>query len=199
MRQAGGLEQGLLRLPFIRPDKRALIPSSLNDSKKISAKKRALIETDLRTQKDDAIHDFESATAIVVEIDTHGILQANFFAMGRAVEALRRLLKTDPLNLAATGQCQIAHIFMMVIYCHPYPILPQRLSKVMGVFCQLRLPPSLRNKHEMPLWQNCARPIRFMDGIAIKAMARVRICKDLIIMAFVASPHLFAPIKKRLS
>lgn len=98
---------------WIRPDKRALIPSSLNDSKKISAKKRALIEADLRAQKDDAIHDFEAATASVAEIDTHGILQANLFAMGRAVEGLaQRLLNTDPLNLATTGQCQIAHIFI---------------------------------------------------------------------------------------
>ena len=98
---------------WINPLKCDNIPPFLNDSKKISAKKRTLIETDLRRAKEEGIHDFESALGSVEEIDSLGILQANFLAMGRAVTHLaNRLLATDPLNLAASNCCQIAHIFI---------------------------------------------------------------------------------------
>ena len=98
---------------WINPNHLSTMPNGLNDSKKISAKKRALIEAELRQLQQTADHDFEAATASVMEIDDIGILQANFRAMARATNKLAsRLLARDPLGLAQDGHCQIAAILV---------------------------------------------------------------------------------------
>ncbi|MFY1707181.1 ribonuclease HII [Tritonibacter scottomollicae] len=62
------------------------IPAGLNDSKKLSAKKRVAVESEIQTRADWAV-----AHASVEEIDSHNILRASHLAMERAVAAL------DPL------------------------------------------------------------------------------------------------------
>ena len=62
------------------------IPAGLNDSKKLSAKKRALLDDAIRG----AALDYAIAEASVDEIDEHNILQATFIAMRRAVENLKQ-------------------------------------------------------------------------------------------------------------
>lgn len=59
------------------------IPIGLNDSKKLSAKKRDLVEVDIREKAEWSI-----AHASVEEIDTHNILRASHLAMVRAISAL---------------------------------------------------------------------------------------------------------------
>jgi ribonuclease HII len=62
------------------------IPNGLNDSKKLSEKKRKVLEADIRER---AI-DFSIAEVSVEEIDEINILQASLLAMRRAVEALSK-------------------------------------------------------------------------------------------------------------
>jgi len=62
------------------------IPAGLNDSKKLSAKKRVAVEAEIQARADWAV-----AHASVEEIDSHNILRASHLAMERAVAAL------DPL------------------------------------------------------------------------------------------------------
>ncbi|WOI32357.1 ribonuclease HII [Tritonibacter scottomollicae] len=62
------------------------IPAGLNDSKKLSAKKRVAVESEIQARADWAV-----AHASVEEIDNHNILRASHLAMERAVAAL------DPL------------------------------------------------------------------------------------------------------
>ena len=62
------------------------IPAGLNDSKKLSAKKRFAVESEIQARADWAV-----AHASVEEIDSHNILRASHLAMERAVAAL------DPL------------------------------------------------------------------------------------------------------
>lgn len=98
---------------WLHPSYLANLPNGLNDSKKITAKKRITIERGLYEGKETGFCDFEAATASVAEIDTLGILQANFKAMGKAGSILAaRLLADDPLGLAASGKCQIAAILV---------------------------------------------------------------------------------------
>lgn len=101
---------------WIDPRYHDKMPKGLHDSKKISAKKRAQIEAELHEMHGQGYHDFEAATASVEEIDALGILQANFVAMGRAVDHLaQRLLETDPLGLktsGASGTCQIGAVLV---------------------------------------------------------------------------------------
>ncbi|WP_226689246.1 ribonuclease HII [Ruegeria arenilitoris] len=59
------------------------IPDGLNDSKKLTAKRRAALEAALRKKAEIAI-----AEASVAEIDEHNILRASHLAMERAVAAL---------------------------------------------------------------------------------------------------------------
>jgi len=59
------------------------IPSGLNDSKKLTARRRAVIEVEIRAQAHWAV-----AHASVEEIDHHNILRASHLAMERAVAAL---------------------------------------------------------------------------------------------------------------
>ena len=59
------------------------IPDGLNDSKKLTAKRRAALEAALREKAEIAIAD-----ASVAEIDEHNILRASHLAMERAVAAL---------------------------------------------------------------------------------------------------------------
>lgn len=59
------------------------IPAGLDDSKKLSAKKRAAIEEEIKSKTVWAI-----AHASVEEIDEHNILRASHLAMERAVAAL---------------------------------------------------------------------------------------------------------------
>ncbi|WP_170398177.1 ribonuclease HII [Ruegeria arenilitoris] len=59
------------------------IPDGLNDSKKLTAKRRAALEAALREKAEIAIAD-----ASVAEIDQHNILRASHLAMERAVAAL---------------------------------------------------------------------------------------------------------------
>lgn len=98
---------------WLHPDKLAHLPTGLNDSKKITAKKRTLIEAALYEGKGRGVFDFEAAIASVAEIDALGILQANFKAMGRATSNLAaRLLAGDPLGLRAEGRCEIAAVLV---------------------------------------------------------------------------------------
>ena len=59
------------------------IPEGLNDSKKLSAKRRTALEADIRGRAEVAL-----AEASVAEIDEHNILRASHLAMERAVAAL---------------------------------------------------------------------------------------------------------------
>ncbi|WP_170791265.1 ribonuclease HII [Ruegeria lacuscaerulensis] len=59
------------------------IPQGLNDSKKLTAKRRAALDAAIREQADFAV-----AEATVAEIDEHNILRASHLAMERAVAAL---------------------------------------------------------------------------------------------------------------
>jgi ribonuclease HII len=59
------------------------IPEGLNDSKKLSAKRRAVLDEQLRARAH-----FALGEASVQEIDDINILQASFLAMRRALEAL---------------------------------------------------------------------------------------------------------------
>ncbi|WP_170328081.1 ribonuclease HII [Ruegeria arenilitoris] len=59
------------------------IPEGLNDSKKLTAKRRAALETAIRDRAEVAL-----AEATVAEIDEHNILRASHLAMERAVAAL---------------------------------------------------------------------------------------------------------------
>ncbi|WP_037315233.1 ribonuclease HII [Ruegeria halocynthiae] len=59
------------------------IPDGLNDSKKLTAKRRAVLDTVLRNRAEIAI-----AEASVAEIDEHNILRASHLAMERAVAML---------------------------------------------------------------------------------------------------------------
>ncbi|RBW53313.1 ribonuclease HII [Ruegeria sp. A3M17] len=59
------------------------IPEGLNDSKKLTAKRRTVLDVEVRNRADFAI-----AEASVAEIDEHNILRASHLAMERAVAAL---------------------------------------------------------------------------------------------------------------
>ncbi|WP_170329527.1 ribonuclease HII [Ruegeria arenilitoris] len=59
------------------------IPEGLNDSKKLTAKRRIALEAALRDRAEIAV-----AEATVAEIDEHNILRASHLAMERAVAAL---------------------------------------------------------------------------------------------------------------
>ncbi|MFY2823099.1 ribonuclease HII [Ruegeria sp. MALMAid1280] len=59
------------------------IPEGLNDSKKLTAKRRAALEAAVRDRAEVAV-----AAASVAEIDEHNILRASHLAMERAVAAL---------------------------------------------------------------------------------------------------------------
>ncbi len=63
----------------------ARIPAGLNDSKALTAKKRAALAAELREVADVSI-----ALATVAEIDEHNILRASHIAMVRAVAGLRQ-------------------------------------------------------------------------------------------------------------
>lgn len=63
----------------------AIIPAGLNDSKKLTAKKRDALYDELL-----AVADVSIAEATVAEIDTHNILRASHIAMVRAVAGLRK-------------------------------------------------------------------------------------------------------------
>lgn len=63
----------------------ANIPAGLNDSKKLTAKKRDALYDELL-----AVADVSIAEATVAEIDTHNILRASHIAMVRAVAGLRQ-------------------------------------------------------------------------------------------------------------
>lgn len=98
---------------WIDPRYLADLPQGLNDSKKITAKKRLIIDAALQEGRDQGRYDFEAAFGSVSEIDDIGILQANFKAMGRAVTILaERLLARDPLGLGAHGACDIACVLV---------------------------------------------------------------------------------------
>ncbi len=62
----------------------ARIPDGLNDSKKLSRKKREALYVQILEVADVSI-----AHAIVEEIDAHNILRASHIAMGRALEGLK--------------------------------------------------------------------------------------------------------------
>lgn len=98
---------------WIDPRQLTQLPQGLNDSKKITAKKRVIIESALYDGRDQGRYDFEAALGSVAEIDEIGILQANFKAMGKAVTILaERLLARDPLGLGDKGACQIACVLV---------------------------------------------------------------------------------------
>ncbi len=59
------------------------IPDGLNDSKKLTAKRRSGLDAEIRARAEFAI-----AEATVTEIDEHNILRASHLAMERAVAAL---------------------------------------------------------------------------------------------------------------
>ncbi len=65
--------------------------ASLDDSKKLSAKRRDKLFADLTAAHDAGMADFAIGLASVEEIDSVNILQATFRAMERAVAALARV------------------------------------------------------------------------------------------------------------
>ncbi|MPT48302.1 MAG: ribonuclease HII [Sphingobium sp.] len=67
----------------------------LNDSKKLSAKRRAVLDIEIRAR---ALH-FGVGVASVEEIDAINILQATFLAMTRAVEAM----SVEPEHIVVDG------------------------------------------------------------------------------------------------
>lgn len=69
--------------------------SGLDDSKKLSAKRRAVLDVEIRAR---ALH-FGIGIASVEEIDAINILQATFLAMTRAVEAMG----VEPAHLLVDG------------------------------------------------------------------------------------------------
>ena len=64
----------------------ARIPAGLNDSKKLTAKRRRDLAAELM-----AVADVSIAQATVAEIDQHNILRASHIAMVRAVAGLRQM------------------------------------------------------------------------------------------------------------
>ncbi len=64
------------------------LSTGLDDSKKLSAKRRDKLFTELTTARDNGVADFAIGVASVAEIDSLNILQATFRAMERAVAAL---------------------------------------------------------------------------------------------------------------
>lgn len=80
---------------WIHPDQLDTLPSALTDSKKLTARKRAAIETNLISASHLSQAVFRSAT----DIDEGGLLPATFAAMAEAVcDVADRLLATDPLG-----------------------------------------------------------------------------------------------------
>jgi len=74
------------------------IPRGINDSKKLSAERRAELAERLRS-----VAVFGVGQASVEEIDRINILQATFLAMTRAVEALGRALGHPPAHALVDG------------------------------------------------------------------------------------------------
>lgn len=69
---------------WISPDYLAALPAGLTDSKKLSAKMRAKIETGLTAQP----HRYAVASQSAADIDADGLLPATFAAMNAAIAAL---------------------------------------------------------------------------------------------------------------
>ena len=115
---------------WIDPNALAKLPASLNDSKKLSAKKRAIMAQQI-TQAQSAHHlAYHACFASVEDIDTLGILQANFKAMAEAVTIVaNRLLVDDPLALAASGHCQIAAVLVDGNLTPPLPYPAEAIIK----------------------------------------------------------------------
>lgn len=72
--------------------------SGLDDSKKLTAKKRAALETQIKAQCTWAIGE-----ASVADIDALNILQATMLAMTRAVDALVLQMGADPAEIWVDG------------------------------------------------------------------------------------------------
>ncbi len=72
--------------------------SGLDDSKKLSAARRAMLETQIKAQCRWAV-----AEASVLEIDAVNILQATLLAMARAVDALVAQIGADPEEILVDG------------------------------------------------------------------------------------------------
>jgi ribonuclease HII len=72
--------------------------AGLDDSKKLSASRRAVLEQHIKAQCHWAV-----AEASVAEIDQINILQATLLAMARAVDALVAQVRTDPVDVLVDG------------------------------------------------------------------------------------------------
>ena len=186
---------------WINPHHLDRLPASLNDSKKISAKKREAIAKSLTTGQEAGSYDYEALLASVAEIDNLGILQANFKAMAEAVTVLsNRLLARDPLGLAAEGHCQIAAVLidgnLLPPLSYPAEAIIKGDGKVLSIAAASIIAKQTRDKVMAELHK--AYPYYGWDsnqGYGTKAqqegLERHGIC-----------PHhrtSFAPIKKRLT
>ena len=80
---------------WVHPRHIKALPAALTDSKKLTARKRAAIETDLTSSH----HLYQAAFRSAADIDEGGLLPATFAAMAEAVcDVADRLLSTDPLG-----------------------------------------------------------------------------------------------------
>lgn len=84
---------------WIAPDKLESLPSSLTDSKKLSAAVRAKIEATLKSQS----HQYAIGTVSAAEIDETGLLTATFHAMDKAVSALMQHCDRDIAAILVDG------------------------------------------------------------------------------------------------
>jgi ribonuclease HII len=92
----GPLAGPVVACAVLLPDDLAQFPKGINDSKAVSAKKRAVLAAQLVQ-----LVPYALGEASVAEIDEINILQATFLAMKRAVLALQDRLGTDcPLHHA---------------------------------------------------------------------------------------------------
>lgn len=88
------------------------ILTMINDSKKLSAKKRAYICESLPDICDSAI-----GTASVADIDEHNIFQATFIAMKRAYDKLTTNISISPKMALIDGK------FTPSLPCHTLPVI----------------------------------------------------------------------------
>lgn len=84
----------------------------INDSKKISAKKRELICRDI-----DEIAHYAVGVASVEDIETHNIFQATFIAMKRAYDKLSKQMTAPPQTALIDGK------FTPKLGCHCMPVI----------------------------------------------------------------------------
>ena len=177
---------------WIDPQKCDQLPKSLTDSKKLSAIKRAAIETDLVN----STHFHQACFAQVHEIDEIGILNATFSAMAQAVDRLATsLLAADPLGLGQISMVLIdGNLTPPLIYpCQP---VIKGDSRALSIAAASIIAKETRDRHMAELAKDY--PDYGWDsnqGYGTKAHQQALACHGI-------TPHhrrSFAPIKKLIS